>query len=53
MYIRKKSLSSFELNIIDTGNQIDELALGLFPSGLLVESREDTELTKKLIANKR
>lgn len=49
---KKKSLSSFELNIIDTGNQIDELARGLFPNGSLVESREDTELTKKLMSGK-
>ena len=49
---KKKSLSSFELNIIDTGNQIDELARGLFPNGSLVESREDMELTKKLMASK-
>ncbi|MDZ4713442.1 MAG: DUF2779 domain-containing protein [bacterium] len=49
---KKKSLSSFELNIINTGNQIDELARGLFPNGLLIESREDTELTKKLMADK-
>ena len=49
---KKKQLSSFELNIIDTGNQIDELARGLFPNGTLVESRDDTELTKKLMADK-
>ncbi len=49
---KKKELSSFELNIIDTGNQIDELARGLFPNGILVKSRDDTELTKKLMANK-
>ena len=49
---KKKSLSSFELNIIDTGNQIDELARDLFPNGILVESRDDTKLTKKLMAEK-
>ncbi len=49
---KKYPLSSFELNIIDTGNKIDELARGLFPSGTLVESREDMELTKKLMAEK-
>ncbi len=49
---KKNPLSSFELNIIDTGNQIDELARGLFPNGFLVESRDDTELTKKLLADK-
>lgn len=46
---KKKALSSFELNIVDTGNQIDELARGLFPDGTLVESREDSEFTKKLM----
>jgi hypothetical protein len=49
---KKKQLSSFELNIIDTGNQIDELARGLFPNGTIVESRDDTEFTKKLMADK-
>jgi hypothetical protein len=49
---KKKPLSSFELNIIDTGNQIDKLAHGLFPNGILVESRDDTELTNKLMADK-
>src|SRR3989344_9043770 len=49
---KKKSLSSFELNIIDTGNQIDELARDLFPNGILVESREDMEFTKKLMTDK-
>lgn len=49
---KKKALSSFELNIIDTGNQIDELARGLFLDGVLMESRDDTELTKKLMERK-
>ena len=49
---KKKGLSSFELNIVDTGNQIDELARGLFPNGVLVKSRDDTQLTKKLMAEK-
>jgi hypothetical protein len=49
---KKYPLSSFELNIIDTGNQIDELARGLFSGGIAVESRDDTELTKKLISEK-
>ncbi|MFA6159825.1 MAG: DUF2779 domain-containing protein [Parcubacteria group bacterium] len=49
---KKKGLSSFELNIIDTGNQIDELARDLFPDGVLVESRDDTALTKKLMKEK-
>jgi len=49
---KSKGLSSFELNIIDTGNQIDELARKLFPGGILVESRNDTEKTNKLMIEK-
>ena len=49
---KKYPLSSFELNIIDTGNQIDELARDLFPNGVLVEFRDDTELTRKLMLDK-
>ena len=49
---KKYPLSSFELNIINTGNQIDELARGLFPNGTPIESRDDTELTKKLMIDK-
>jgi hypothetical protein len=48
----KYPLSSFEINVIDTGNQIDALARNLFPNGTLVESRDDTELTKKLMQEK-
>ena len=35
-----KELSAFELNIIDTGNEIDQLARQLFPGGVLVEDRK-------------
>lgn len=49
---KQKGLSSFEANIIDTGNEIDEMSRGLFPGGVLVESRDDTELTKKLMEEK-
>lgn len=45
-------LSSFEQNIIDIGNQIDTLARDLFPNGVLVENREDTSYTAKLIEDK-
>jgi hypothetical protein len=48
----KYPLSSFDQNIIDTGNQIDQLARDLFPGGITVESRDDTEYTKKLIAER-
>ncbi len=49
---KKYPLSSFELNIINMGNQIDELARGLFPDGVTVESRDDTEFTNKLLSEK-
>ena len=46
----EKGLSDFDLNIIETGNEIDELARELFPDGVLVENRDDIELTKKLLS---
>jgi len=49
---KKYPPSSFDLNIINTGNEIDRLARGLFPNGIIIESRDDTELTKKLIGEK-
>jgi len=45
-------LSSFELNIIETGNEIDVLARELFPNGILIENREDNEYTKQLMDGK-
>jgi hypothetical protein len=48
----KYPLSSFEQNIIDIGNDIDILARDLYSGGVLVESRDDTELTERLIADK-
>ena len=42
-------LSSFEQNIIETGNEIDVLARDLFPGGVLIEDPEDNELTQQLI----
>lgn len=47
-----KELSAFELNIIDTGNEIDELARKLFPGGALVEDRHDATRTQQLIAER-
>lgn len=43
-------LSDFEKNIIETGNEVDALARGLFSGGVLVEGRgEDAQkLTQKL-----
>ncbi|MEA3399359.1 MAG: hypothetical protein U9R00_02510, partial [Patescibacteria group bacterium] len=45
-------LNSFELGIIETGNEIDELARELFPNGVVVEDRNGSELTKELIEKK-
>lgn len=47
-----KELSAFELNIIDTGNEIDALARELFPGGVLVEDRKDDACTNELIAKR-
>lgn len=47
-----KELSAFELHIIDTGNEIDELARQLFPGGVLVEDRKNSDYTNELIANR-
>lgn len=46
---REKPLTDFDLNIIETGNEIDALARELFPGGVLVENRNDDELTRALI----
>lgn len=45
-------LSPFELNIIDTGNLIDQMARDLFPGGVIVESRDGTGYTSKLMEQK-
>lgn len=46
---KKQGLSAFDLNIIETGNEIDALARELFPGGVLVEDRYDTTYTNELI----
>ena len=46
----KYPLSSFDQNIIDTGNQIDALARDLFPGGVTVHSRDDTKHTSQLLS---
>jgi hypothetical protein len=47
---KAKPLTDFDKNIIETGNEIDELARQLFPDGALVENRGDIELTNKLLS---
>jgi len=49
---KKNTLSSFELSVIETGNEVDEMARELFPGGYLVENRDDAELTLNLIKKK-
>ncbi len=49
---KTQPLSQFELMIIETGNEVDTLARGLFPNGVLVENRDDTTLTQTLISKK-
>lgn len=50
----KFELSEFELSLAVMGNEVEELARGMFPGGYLVERRSEgaQELTKKLIAEK-
>jgi hypothetical protein len=45
----KYPLSAFEEGIIKTGNEVDKLARELFPNGVLIEDREDSERTKEMI----
>lgn len=44
-----KPLSVFDQGIIETGNEVDELARELFPNGILVLDRNDIQETKRLI----
>lgn len=47
-------VSEFEKSLAVTGNEVEELARGMFPNGFLVERRSEnaSELTKKLISEK-
>ncbi len=49
---KSQPLSEFELMIIETGNDVDTLARGLFPDGVLLEDRDNTVFTKTLVSNK-
>ncbi|MFA6386485.1 MAG: DUF2779 domain-containing protein [Candidatus Paceibacterota bacterium] len=44
-----KPLSAFDQGIIETGNEVDELARDLFPGGVLLTSRDATEETMELV----
>lgn len=49
-----KELSEFEKHIIETGNEVELVARKLFPTGVLIEGRDELaqEQTKKLIETK-
>ncbi|MEI6296532.1 MAG: DUF2779 domain-containing protein [bacterium] len=51
----QSELSEFEKNIIETGNEVDELVRGLFSGGVVVEGRgeEALLLTEKYIKEKK
>jgi len=44
-----KPLSDFDQGIIDMGNDVDAVARGLFPGGVLVTDRSDTTETARLM----
>lgn len=44
-----KPLSVFDQGIIETGNEVDKLARDLFPGGIEIEDRNDSEGTMKLV----
>lgn len=44
-----KPLSAFDQGIIETGNEVDELARELFPDGVLIEDRHDSIGTEELV----
>lgn len=44
-----KPLSAFDQGIIETGNEVDLLARGLFPNGVLITGFDASEETKKLV----
>lgn len=44
-----KPLSAFDQGIIETGNEVDELARDLFPGGVLLTSRDAAEETMELV----
>lgn len=50
----KFEVSDFEKSLAVMGNEVEELARGMFPTGFLVERRSEgaQELTKKLIAER-
>jgi len=51
----KFEVSEFEQSLAEMGNEVEELARGMFPNGYLVERRSEgaQELTKKLISEQK
>jgi len=51
----KFEVSEFEQSLAEMGNDVEELARGMFPGGYLVERRSEgsQELTKKLISEQK
>ncbi len=47
-----KPLSEFDQALFDTGNDVDELARGLFPGGILVTGDDSVDVTLEHIANR-
>lgn len=47
-----KQLSDFARMIIETGNEIDELARNLFPGGILIKNIKEAKTTTKLVAER-
>lgn len=45
----EKPLSAFDEGIIETGNEVDELARDLFPGGVLLTSRDAIDETMELV----
>lgn len=48
---RAKPLSAFDQGLLDTGNEVDVLARGLFPGGVTIE-RGDAARTARLVADR-
>lgn len=47
-----KPLSAFDQTIIDTGNEVDILTRDLFPGGVLIDDRDDSIKTMRLVEDK-
>ncbi|MBU1558069.1 DUF2779 domain-containing protein [Patescibacteria group bacterium] len=48
----ENELSAFDEGLIETGNEVDDLARDLYPGGVSVDNRKDFDYTAKLIKEK-